>query len=49
MFEQGKRQKFEQSRLFIIFLIGIFLKDLSFIPNMLKWQDCKIFKKLVLS
>ena len=27
--------------------MGIFLKDLWLIPNILKWQDCKIFNKLV--
>ena len=31
----------------LFFLIGIFLKHLWLIPNILKWQDCKIFTKLV--
>ena len=31
------------------FLMGIFLKNLWLIPNLLKWQDCKIFTNLVLS
>ena len=31
----------------LFFLIGIFLKHLWLIPNILKWQDCKIFAKLV--
>ena len=31
------------------FLLGIFLKRLWLIPNILKWQDCKIFAKLVVS
>ena len=29
------------------FLMDIFLKHLWLIPNILKWQDCKIFTKLV--
>ena len=31
----------------LFFLMGIFLKRLWLIPNILKWQDCKIFTKLV--
>ena len=31
----------------LFFLMGIFLKHLWLIPNILKWQDCKIFTKLV--
>ena len=31
----------------LFFLIGIFLKHLWLIPNILKWQDCKIFTQLV--
>ena len=27
----------------LFFLMGIFLKHLWLIPNILKWQDCKIF------
>ena len=27
--------------------MGIFLRDLRMIPNIVKWQDCKIFTKLV--
>ena len=30
-----------------LFLMGIFLKHLWLIPNILKWQDCNIFTKLV--
>ena len=37
---------FQQSRLFII-LMGIFLKHPWLMPNILKWQDCKIFTKQV--
>ena len=37
----------QQLRLFIIFLMGIFLNHLWLIPNILKWQDSKIFTKLV--
>ena len=33
----------------LFFLMGIFLKYLWLIPNILKWQDCKIFTKLVSS
>ena len=31
----------------LFFLMGIFLKHLWLIPNILKWQNCKIFTKLV--
>ena len=31
----------------LIFLMGIFLKHLWLIPNILKWQNCKIFIRLV--
>ena len=31
----------------LFILMGIFLKHLWLIPNILKWQDCKIFTKLV--
>ena len=31
----------------LFFLMAIFLKHLRLIPNILKWQDCKIFTKLV--
>ena len=31
----------------LFFLMGIFLNHLWLIPNILKWQDCKIFTKLV--
>ena len=31
----------------LLFLMGIFLKHLWLIPNILKWQNCKIFTKLV--
>ena len=31
----------------LFFLIGIFQNHLWLIPNKLKWQDCKIFTKLV--
>ena len=33
----------------LFFLMGIFLKHLWLIPNILKWQNCKIFTKLVAS
>ena len=42
MIEQEKRQMFQQSRLFI------HLSEASVIVlNIFKWQDCKIFTKLV--
>ena len=31
----------------LFFLMGIFLNHLWLIPNISKWQDCKIFTKLV--
>ena len=31
----------------LYFLMGTFLKHLRLIPNILKWQHCKIFAKLV--
>ena len=31
----------------LFFLMGTFLKHLRLIPNILKWQHCKIFTKLV--
>ena len=31
----------------LFFLMGTFLKHLSLISNILKWQDCKIFTELV--
>ena len=31
----------------LLFLMGIFLKHLWLIPNILKWQSCKIFTALV--
>ena len=40
---------FQQSWLFIIFVNGIFLKHLWLIPNILKWQEYKLFTKLVFS
>ena len=33
----------------LFFLMGIFLKHLWLIPNILQWQDCKILTKLVSS
>ena len=45
--KQEKRLTFQQSRLFIFFLMDIFLNHLWLIPNILKWQNCKIFTKLV--
>ena len=31
----------------LFFLMGIFLKNLWLIPNISKWQNCKVFTKLV--
>ena len=43
----GKR--FNNRGYLLFFLIGIFLNHLWMIPNILKWQDCKSFTKVVLS
>ena len=41
----GKR--FNNCGYSLFFLMGIFLKHLWLIPNILKWLGCKIFTKLV--
>ena len=47
--ESNKRndKRFNNRGYSLFFLMGIFLKHLSLIPNILKWQDFKIFTKLV--
>ena len=47
--QQEKRWTFTRLLIFFFFffLMGIFLKHLWLIPNILKWQNCKIFTNLV--
>ena len=40
-------KRFNNCSYSLFLLMGIFLKHLWLIPNILKWQDCKIFTKLV--
>ena len=40
-------QRFNDRGCSLFFLMGIFLKHLWLIPNILKWQDYKVFTKLV--
>ena len=40
-------KRFNNRAYSLFYLTAIFLKHLSLIPNILKWQDCKIFAKLV--
>ena len=40
-------KRFNNSGYSLFFLMGIFLKYLWLIPNILKWENCKIFTKLV--
>ena len=40
-------KRFNNRSYLLFLLIGIFLKHLWLIPNILKWQDCKIFTKLI--
>ena len=41
-------KRFNNHACSFFFLIAIFLKHLWLVPNILEWQDCKIFTKLVL-
>ena len=45
---KNKRKRFNNHAYSLFFLMTIFLKHLWLIPDILKWQDCKIFTKLVL-
>ena len=40
-------KRFNNCAYLLFYLMAIFLKHLRLIPNILKWQDCKIFTKLV--
>ena len=40
-------KRFNNQAYSLFFLMAIILKHLWLIPNILKWQDCKIFTKLV--
>ena len=40
-------KRFNNCAYALFFLMAIFLKHLWSIPNILKWQDCNIFTKLV--
>ena len=40
-------KRFNNRAYSLFFLMNIFLKHLWLIPNILKWQDCMIFTKLV--
>ena len=40
-------KRFNNRAYLLFFLMAIFLKHLWLIPNILKWQDCKMFTKLV--
>ena len=48
-FKLNKRNdtRFNNRAYSLFFLMGIFLKHLRLIPNILKWHNCKIFTKLV--
>ena len=48
-FKDNKKndKRFNNRGYSLFFLIDIFLKHLWLIPNILKWQNCKIFTKLV--
>ena len=46
---KGNDKRFNNRGYSLFFWMGIFLKHLWLIPNMLKWQDSKIFIKLVVS
>ena len=47
LFNNRNDKRFNNRAYLLLFLMGIFLKHLWLIPNILKWQDCKIFTKLV--
>ena len=40
-------KRFNNLGYLLFFLMGIFLKHLRLIPDILKWQNCKIFTNLV--
>ena len=40
-------KRFNNCGYLLFFLMGIFLKHLWLIPDILKWRNCKIFTKLV--
>ena len=40
-------KRFKNRNYSLFFLMGIFLKHVWLIPNILKWQNCKILTKLV--
>ena len=48
-FKDNKKndKRFNNRGYSLFFLMGIFLKHLWLIPNILKWRNCKIFTKLV--
>ena len=46
-FNKRNDERFNNRGYSLFFLMGIFWKPLWLIPNILKWQDCKIFTKLV--
>ena len=46
-FRKIQRNSMDKFLLYHTFLMVIILKHLWSIPNILKWQDCKIFTKLV--
>ena len=48
-FELNKKndKRFNNCDYSLFFLMGIFLKHLWLIPDILKWQNCKIFTNLV--
>ena len=46
---KGNDKRFNNCGYSLFFLMGIFLKHLWLIPNILKWQDWKILTKLVSS
>ena len=49
LLSQNKRndKRFNNRGYWLFFLMGIFLQHLWLIPNIFKWQDCKIFTKLI--
>ena len=51
LFNMNKRndKRFSNRDYSLFIVMGIFLKHLWLILNIIKWQDCKIFTKLVLS
>ena len=47
IFNKRNDKRFDNRGYSLFFLMGIFLKHLWLIPNILKWQDRKIFTKLI--